>query len=61
MMISNVKGELAQLEAELRVPSIDFSFKTDPLETSKADFAIMGDRSEREILPVSLQIGVLVL
>lgn len=33
---------LAQLEAEVRVPSIDFTFKTDPLETSKADFAVIG-------------------
>jgi hypothetical protein len=33
---------LAQLEAEVRVPSIDFTFKTDPLETSKCDFAVMG-------------------
>jgi hypothetical protein len=33
---------LAQLEAEVRVPSIDFTFKTDPLETSRADFAVMG-------------------
>jgi hypothetical protein len=32
----------AQLEATLRVPSIDFTFKTDPLETSKCDFAVMG-------------------
>jgi hypothetical protein len=32
----------AQLEATMRVPSIDFTFKTDPLETSKADFAVMG-------------------
>ena len=32
----------AQLEATIRVPSIDFTFKTDPLETSKADFAVMG-------------------
>ena len=32
----------AQLEATFRVPSIDFSFKTDPLETSKTDFAVMG-------------------
>ena len=32
----------AQLEAEFRVPSIDFTFKTDPLETSTADFAVMG-------------------
>ena len=33
----------AQLEATIRVPSIDFSFKTDPLEMSKCDFAVMGD------------------
>ncbi len=33
---------LAQLEAEVRVPSIDFTFKTDSIETSKADFAVMG-------------------
>jgi len=33
---------IAQLEASVRVPSIDFTFKTDPLETSRADFAVMG-------------------
>jgi len=33
----------AQLEATIRVPSIDFTFKTDPLETSKSDFAVMGE------------------
>ncbi len=32
----------AQLEATIRVPAIDFTFKTDPLETSKCDFAVMG-------------------
>jgi hypothetical protein len=32
----------AQLEATFRVPSIDFIFKTDPLDTSKCDFAVMG-------------------
>jgi len=32
----------AQLEAAIRVPSINFIFKTDPLETSKCDFAVMG-------------------
>ncbi|HXJ88191.1 MAG TPA: hypothetical protein VMS18_15330 [Candidatus Binatia bacterium] len=32
----------AQLEATVRVPSIDFTFKTDPLETSKSDFGVMG-------------------
>jgi hypothetical protein len=33
----------AQLEAVVRVPSIDFVFKTDPLATSKSDFAVMGN------------------
>lgn len=33
----------AQLEASIRVPSIDFTFKTDPLESSKCDFAVMGE------------------
>jgi hypothetical protein len=33
----------AQMEATVRVPSIDFTFKTDPLETSKCDFAVMGE------------------
>jgi hypothetical protein len=33
----------AQLEATFRVPSIDFTFKTDPLESSKCDFAVMGE------------------
>ena len=32
----------ARLEATFRVPAIDFTFKTDPLETSKTDFAVMG-------------------
>jgi len=32
----------AQLEATIRVPSIGFTFKTDPLEASKSDFAVMG-------------------
>ncbi len=32
----------AQLEATMRVPSINFTFKTDPLETSTSDFAVMG-------------------
>jgi hypothetical protein len=32
----------AQLEATLRVPSIDFTFTTDPLQTSRCDFAVMG-------------------
>jgi hypothetical protein len=33
----------AQLEASVRVPSLDFSWKSDPMETSKADFAVMGE------------------
>jgi len=40
----------AQLEATIRVPSIDFTFKTDPLESSKCDFAVMGEESERQVL-----------
>ena len=32
----------AQLEAAIRVTSIDFIFKTDPLGSSKSDFAVMG-------------------
>jgi hypothetical protein len=32
----------AQLEAGVRVPSIAFPFRTDPLESSKCDFAFMG-------------------
>ena len=31
-----------QLEATIRVPSIDFTFKTDPLTASTCDFAVMG-------------------
>jgi len=33
----------AQLEASVRVPSLNFSWKSDPLETSKADFAVIGE------------------
>lgn len=32
----------AQLQAAVRVPSSDFIFKTDPLEASTCDFAVMG-------------------
>jgi hypothetical protein len=32
-----------QLEAEIEVPSIGFSWKADPLDTSKCDFAIIGE------------------
>jgi hypothetical protein len=32
----------AQLEASVRVPSIDFWWKSDPMETSSAGFAVIG-------------------
>jgi len=32
-----------QLEAEVEVPSIGFSWKSDPLNASKSDFAIIGE------------------
>ncbi len=32
----------AQLEASVEVPSLSFSWRSDPLETSKAGFAIIG-------------------
>ncbi len=32
----------AQLEATFHVPSIGYTFKTDPLDASKCDFAVMG-------------------
>ena len=32
-----------QMEAEIEVPSIGFSWKSEPLSTSKCDFAILGD------------------
>jgi hypothetical protein len=34
---------ICQMEAEVEVPSIGFSWKSDPLETSKCDVAIMGE------------------
>lgn len=33
----------AQLEATVRVPAIGFEFKTDAIETSRSDFAVMGE------------------
>ncbi len=33
----------AQLEARVEVPSIGFSWKSDPLSESRANFAIIGD------------------
>jgi len=34
-----------QLEAQVDVPSIRFSWKSDPLDTSHADFAVMGEEA----------------
>lgn len=34
---------MAQLEAQIDVPSIGFSWKSDPLSTSHANFAVIGD------------------
>ena len=34
---------ICQLEAEVEVPAIGFSWKSDPLNTSKCDVAVMGD------------------
>ena len=34
-----------QLEAQVEVPSIGFSWKSDSLATSRADFAIMGEEA----------------
>ena len=33
----------SQLEAQVEVPSTGFSWKSDPLETSKANFAVIGN------------------
>ena len=33
----------AQIEAQVKVPSIGFSWKSDPLSASQANFAIIGD------------------
>ncbi len=32
-----------QMEAQVEVPSIGFSWKSDPLDTSRADFAVIGE------------------
>ena len=32
-----------QLEAQIEVPSIGYSWKSDALETSRADFAVIGE------------------
>ena len=36
---------IAQLEASVEVPSIGFSWKSDPMDTSKSGFAIIGDET----------------
>lgn len=36
-----------QMEAQIDVPSIGFSWKSDPLESSKCDFAILGAEVNR--------------
>jgi len=36
---------ICQMEAEVEVPSIEFSWKSDPLDTSKCDFAIIGEEA----------------
>ena len=36
---------VCQLEAAVDVPSIGFSWKSDPIETSKAGFAIIGEEA----------------
>jgi hypothetical protein len=41
----------AQLEATIRVPSTNFTFKTDPLESSKCDFAVMGTEVNGKYYP----------
>lgn len=33
----------SQMEAQIEVPAIGFSWKSDPLSTSKCDFALMGE------------------
>ena len=34
---------IAQAEAEVKVPSLNFSWKSDPIGTSRATFAIIGN------------------
>jgi hypothetical protein len=35
----------SQLEARVEVPSIGFTWKSDPIETSRADFALIGEEA----------------
>ncbi len=41
--LSHMHTRRDALQAEIVVPSIDFSWKSDPLATSRAAFAIIGD------------------
>jgi hypothetical protein len=34
-----------QMEAEVEIPSLDFSWKSDPLNASKCDFVIVGEEA----------------
>ena len=34
---------MAQMEASVEVPAAEFAWKSDPLETSKANFAVIGE------------------
>ncbi len=34
-----------QMEAQVEVPSIGFSWKSDPINTSKCDFAVIGEEA----------------
>ena len=40
----------AQLEASVTVPSLNYSWKSEALEKSTADFAILGQEANREVL-----------
>ena len=40
-----------RLAAQVEVPSIGFSWKSDPIETSSADFAVMGEEANGRYYP----------
>lgn len=37
------KKAVAKLEASVNIPGLDFSWRSDPLESSSASFAVMGE------------------
>lgn len=41
----------ARLEAQVHVPGSGFSWKSDPLETSRCDFAILGEEANGRYYP----------